>query len=180
MFSIRDTASPTASLLQIRRGVDTRRVEAMAIVRIRGVVARDRHDADNALPNIFKVFCMTRSIFCCVSILALVAAAAPTRAAQQAKTSPPAVIASEGDCEARMRTLDGSGAEGEERLTEKNAVIGFCASEYKRDATIQRLVKECAKYAEQPVLKQQFVAECQLAAFNYANALHTLKAEYRK
>jgi hypothetical protein len=32
---------------------------------------------------------------------------------------------------------------------------------------------------EQPLLKQQFVAECQLAAFNDANALYTLKAEYR-
>ena len=41
-------------------------------------------------------------------------------------------------------------------------------------------MKECARYEEQPVLKQQFVAECQLAAFNYANALYTLKAEYRK
>jgi hypothetical protein len=30
------------------------------------------------------------------------------------------------------------------------------------------------------VLKQQPVAECQLAAFGYANALSTLKAEYRK
>ena len=29
----------------------------------------------------------------------------------------------------------------------------------------------------QPLLKQQFVAECQLAALNYANALHMLKAE---
>ena len=125
------------------------------------------------------VFRMTRSILCCVSILALVAAAAPACAAQQAKTSPPAV-SSEEDCEARIRTLDAAGAEGAERLAEKNAVIGFCATQYKRDATIQRLVKECAKYAEQPVLKQQFVAECQLAAFNYANALGTLKAEYRK
>jgi hypothetical protein len=37
-----------------------------------------------------------------------------------------------------------------------------------------------AKDEEQPVVKQQFVAECQLAAFGYANALRTLKAEYRK
>jgi hypothetical protein len=79
-----------------------------------------------------------------------------------------------------MRKLDASDAEGEERLAEKNEVIGHCASQYKRDKTIERLVKECAKYEEQPVLKQQFVAECQLAAFNYANALRTLKAEYRK
>jgi hypothetical protein len=41
-------------------------------------------------------------------------------------------------------------------------------------------VKECAKYEEQPVVKQQAVAECQLAAFNYANALRTLKAEFGK
>ena len=36
------------------------------------------------------------------------------------------------------------------------------------------------EYEEQPVVKQQFVAECQLAAFNYANALYSLKAEYAK
>ncbi len=79
-----------------------------------------------------------------------------------------------------MQTLDASPAEGEERLTEKHLVIEYCASQYKNDKTIERLVKECAKYQEQPVVKQQFVAECQLAAFNYANALYTLKAEYRK
>ena len=47
-------------------------------------------------------------------------------------------------------------------------------------ATIERLVEQCAKYEEQPVVKQQFVAECQLAAFGYANALRTLKAEHGK
>jgi len=130
---------------------------------------------------------MTRSVLCCVSILALVTAAGLARAAQQGKdkqvsrsAASPAIIASEEDCEARMRKLDASEAEGEERLAEKNEVIGHCASQYKRDATIPRLAKECAKYEEQPVIKQQFVAECQLAAFNYANALRTLKAEYRK
>ena len=41
-------------------------------------------------------------------------------------------------------------------------------------------MKECAKYEEQPVLKQQSVAECQLAAFSYANGLRTLKEEYGK
>jgi len=41
-------------------------------------------------------------------------------------------------------------------------------------------VKECAKFEEQPVVKQQFVAECQLAAFKYANALRALKMEYKK
>jgi hypothetical protein len=30
------------------------------------------------------------------------------------------------------------------------------------------------------VVQQQLVAECQLAAFNYANALRTLKAEYKR
>ena len=29
-------------------------------------------------------------------------------------------------------------------------------------------------------IARQLVAECQLAAFNYANALYALKAEYRK
>jgi len=54
------------------------------------------------------------------------------------------------------------------------------ATEYRHDKTIQRLANECAKYEEQAVVKQQSVAECQLAAFNYGNALYTLKAEYRK
>jgi hypothetical protein len=79
-----------------------------------------------------------------------------------------------------MRKLDASPAEGEERLREKNEVIDSCAGQYKNDKTIVRLVKECAKYIEQPVVKQQSVAECQLAAFNYANALYTLRAEYRR
>jgi len=86
----------------------------------------------------------------------------------------------ENDCEARIRKLDASPAEGEERLREKNEVIDSCAGQYKNDKTIVRLVKECAKYIEQPVVKQQSVAECQLAAFNYANALYTLRAEYRR
>jgi hypothetical protein len=104
------------------------------------------------------------SVVCCVSLLVLVAA--PARAAD--------------DCEARIGKLEASQAEGAERLAEKNAVIGSCASQYKRDKTIEQLVKECRKYEAQPVLQQQFVAECQLAAFNYANALRTLKAESRK
>ena len=109
---------------------------------------------------------MTRSILCFISLLALATAAAPARAAD--------------DCETRIQKLDASQAEGEERLAEKNAVIGHCSRQYRHDKTIERLVKECAKYEEQPVIKRQFVAECQLAAFNYANALRTLKAEYRK
>jgi hypothetical protein len=84
------------------------------------------------------------------------------------------------DCETRIRKLDASQAEGEERLAEKNEVIDYCATQYKKDKKIEMLVKECAKYEEQAVVKQQFVAECQLAAFSYANALHTLKTEYRK
>lgn len=76
--------------------------------------------------------------------------------------------------------LDASQAEGEERLAEKREVIDYCYSQYKRDKTIERLVNDCAKYEEQPVVKQQSVAECQLAAFNYANALRTLKSDYRK
>ena len=65
-------------------------------------------------------------------------------------------------------------------LGRENAVIDYCARQYKSDKTIDALVRECAKYEEQPVIKQQFVAECMLAAYNYANALRTLKAEYRK
>ena len=84
------------------------------------------------------------------------------------------------DCEARMQKLDASNAEGEERLAEKNAAIAVCARQYGRDETIKRLVSACAKFEEQPVVKQQMVAECQLAAFNYANALRSLKADYKK
>jgi hypothetical protein len=84
------------------------------------------------------------------------------------------------NCEARMRKLDASQAEGADRLAEKNAAIDYCDRQYKHDKTIQRLVKECAKYEAQPIIEQQFVAECMLAAFGYANAFYALKAEYRK
>jgi hypothetical protein len=107
-----------------------------------------------------------KSILRSVSILALVTAAAP--------------VGAQDDCEIRMQKLEASQAEGAERLAEKNKVIGHCASQYKRDKAIERLVKDCARYAEQPVVKQQLLAECQLAAFGYANALHMLKSEYRK
>jgi hypothetical protein len=130
---------------------------------------------------------MTKSVFVYASIIALVAAVAPglagdriardTRVPRSA-ASPPAPI--EDDCETRIQKLDASNAEGQERLDEKNALIGFCANQYKHDKTIQRLVAECAKYEEQPVVNQQFVAECQLAAFGYANALRALKAEHGK
>lgn len=129
---------------------------------------------------------MTKSILCCVSALALIAAAPAVHGEQRthnkrvsASAASPRNSTSE-DCEARIQKLDASQAEGEERLAEKNEVIGHCGTAYKHDKTIQRLVNECAKYEEQPVVKQQSVAECQLAAFNYANALHTLKTEYRK
>lgn len=110
---------------------------------------------------------MTNAVVCCVSILALLTATVPARSA-------------EADCEARIQKLDASQAEGEERLAEKQSVIGSCVRQYNNDKTIGRLVKECAKYQEQPVVQQQFVADCQLAAFNYANALYALKAEYGK
>jgi hypothetical protein len=95
------------------------------------------------------------------------------------KTASPADFR-ENDCETRMRKLDQSPAEGVERLAEKNAAIDYCADQYEKDKTIARLVRECAKYEEQPVIKQQFVAECMLAAYTYANALYFLKAEYGK
>lgn len=130
---------------------------------------------------------MTKSGLCCVAALALVAAAAPARCEEQAVAGRHVLAGAaastnsiEGDCETRMRNLDSSQAQGEERLTEKQAVIEDCAKQYRGDKTIGRLVRECAKYEEQPVVKQQFVADCQLAAFNYANALSALKAEYRK
>jgi hypothetical protein len=130
---------------------------------------------------------MTKSILRCDSVLAIViAAVSVTRSEDRAnnkRISPSAASLPNsigGDCEARMQKLDASAAEGEERLAEKNDVIGHCATQYKHDKTIARLVNECAKYEEQAIVKQQSVAECELAAFNYANALHTLKTEYRK
>ena len=84
-------------------------------------------------------------------LIALVAVAVPALSGQLSaddKRALPAAVSktnsSEGDCEARMRKLDASQAEGEERLAEKNSVIDYCASQYKNDKTIARLVKECA------------------------------------
>ncbi len=106
---------------------------------------------------------MSKPVFICALMFILTATA-------------PAVA----DCEASMQKLDASNAEGEERLREKNAAIDLCGLQYERDRTIKQLVKECAKFEAQPVVKQQLVADCQLAAFNYANALRTLKAESKK
>ena len=111
---------------------------------------------------------MTNSTLCCVSILVLVTAAGPARSGEQAakdKHVLPSAFSltnSTGrERQTRIRKLEASQAEGEERLAEKHLVIDYCASRYKNDKTIERLVKECAKYEEQPVVKQQFVAECQ-------------------
>jgi len=114
---------------------------------------------------------MTRAVVIFASLLALVAAATPSLADQQTAKE---------DCGSRIQKLDASNAEGQERLDEKNAVIEVCGRQYARDKTIGDLVKACEKYAEQPVIKQQSVAECQLAAFGYAEALRTLKADYGK
>jgi uncharacterized coiled-coil protein SlyX len=130
---------------------------------------------------------MTKSILCCISVLAFAIAAVPAghgeQRANRNRVSPGAASLANsngGDCEARIRKLEASQAEGEERLAEKNEVINRCTARYKHDKMIERLVSECAKYEEQAVVKQQSVAECQLAAFSYANALHSLKTEYRK
>ncbi len=120
---------------------------------------------------------MTRYILG-VSILAVVAAADLGHAAERGAGVKPGLA--KDDCETAIRKLDASQAEGEERLAAKREVIDQCLRAYKHDKTVARLVKDCAKYEEQPVVKQQFVAECQLAAFNYANALRSLKVEYRK
>jgi hypothetical protein len=130
---------------------------------------------------------MTKSVSVCASIIALVTATPPglagdriagdTRVPRSAASQPASI---EDDCETRIQKLDASSAEGQERLDEKHVVIDFCANQYRHDKTIERLVEQCAKYEEQPVVKQQFVAECQLAAFGYANALRTLKAEHGK
>jgi len=126
---------------------------------------------------------MTRSHIAGVSILALSIATpaiagertAPDTHVARKISSPPKSTGE--DCETRMRKLDASTAEGEERLAEKNKVTGVCAAQYTGDRTIAMLVKQCTKYEEQPVVMQQFVADCQLAAFGYANALRALKAE---
>jgi hypothetical protein len=112
---------------------------------------------------------MTKATLCCLSVFALITAVDPAYSGQN-----------NDDCEGKISKLDASPAEGEERLREKNLVIDYCARQYKDDKTINRLVSECAKYVEQPVIKQQFAAECMLAAYNYANALYTLRAEYGK
>ncbi len=111
------------------------------------------------------------------SVLALLLAATPARAAEPTQQAPNASSTSAGDdCEARIQKLEQSPAEGEDRLREKYAVVEFCNSQYKNDKTIVKLVDECAKYVEQPVMKQQFAAGCMLAAYSYANALSALKA----
>jgi hypothetical protein len=129
---------------------------------------------------------MTKSILCCVAVVALVMAA--TVAGAQQRTDTKRVAPGAGarahstgeDCEAWIRKLDASDAEGEERLRVKNDAIEHCDAQYRRDKTIEGLVRECAKYEEQAIIKQQSVAECQLAAYGYANALYTLRAGYRK
>ncbi|MBU6464761.1 MAG: hypothetical protein KGK01_11650 [Bradyrhizobium sp.] len=113
---------------------------------------------------------MTGVVVTIASLLVLVAATPSLAGEQTAKE----------DCISRIQKLDTSNAEGQERLDEKNAVIAFCSNQYKHDRTIAELVKACARYEEQPVIKQQAVAECQLAAFGYAEALRTLKADYGK
>ena len=114
---------------------------------------------------------MIRVVVIFAPFLALVAAATPSVAGEQTAKE---------DCGSRIQKLDASNAEGQERLDEKNAVIAICTNQYTRNKTIGDLVKACAKYEEQAEIKQQAVAECQLAAFNYAEALRTLKADYGK
>ena len=122
---------------------------------------------------------MTKTVLCCVILIALVMAAAPVGAVEPAASRGAAHI-NPANCEDRIDELETSNAEGEERLVAKRAVIDACFNEFRRDKTIMSLVAQCAKYGEQPVVKQQFVAECQLAAFRYGNALRALKAQYRK
>lgn len=111
---------------------------------------------------------MIRStLICALLIAALTPASAGERSAKD-------------DCGSRIQKLDASNAEGQERLDEKNAAIEVCARQYARDKTVGDLVKACAKYEEQPVVKQQAVADCQLAAFGYAESLRTLKADFGK
>jgi hypothetical protein len=130
---------------------------------------------------------MTKTVVCCVSVIALATAAAPVHAVERIVPDRPILRTAStppnptgDDCEARIEKLDASQAEGEERLAEKRSVIDACVDQYKHDKTIISLVTECEKYEEQPVIKRQFAAECQLAAFKYGNALRELKAQYGK
>jgi hypothetical protein len=130
---------------------------------------------------------MGRGILFCVSIFALVAAvvlfgAAGSTAGDKRvlRIAASTLGVAQDDCEARMQRLEASQAEGEERLAEKQAVIESCLNQYKHDKMIVRLVMDCARYEEQSVVGRQLVAECQLAAFSYANALRTLREEYRR
>jgi len=126
---------------------------------------------------------MLRSLVCRISVAALVAASIPAHADERAAGERPVVLVAQvakEDCEARISKLNGSDTEGDELLAEKDEVIGACASQYRNDKVITGLVKECRKYEEQPVVKQQALAECQLAAYKYANELRVLKAQYRK
>ena len=130
---------------------------------------------------------MAKTVVCYVSVIALVTAAAPVLAVEQTTLDKPVLRSASrppksttDDCEARIEKLDASDAEGEERLFEKRSVIDACFDQYKHDKMIVSLVLECAKYEEQPVVKRQFAADCQLAAFTYGNELRALKAQYRK
>ena len=118
-----------------------------------------------------------KAILCFISIAAFVAAT-PVGAAERTAPGKTAAQSAGDDCEARIEKLDASKAEGEERLSEKRGVIDACSDQYKRSKTIARLLNACAKYEEQPVVKQQFAADCELAAFRYGNALRALKAEH--
>ena len=85
---------------------------------------------------------MTKAIFVGVSIFTVVTAVVPAVAVERTAkelrdtSSPP--NSTKGDCEARIEKLDASNAEGEERLAEKNQVIGFCARDYEHNNTIKR------------------------------------------
>ncbi len=64
------------------------------------------------------------------------------------------------DCESEIDKVEISDAEGQQRLDAMNTAINVCAAQYKRDKKIASLVRECAKYEDQPTVQQQFVAAC--------------------
>ncbi len=76
------------------------------------------------------------------------------------------------DCESEIDKVTISDAEGQQKLDVMNTAINVCAAQFKRDKKITSLVRECAKSE----VEHQFVAQCQIAAFNYANALYGVKA----
>jgi hypothetical protein len=112
---------------------------------------------------------MARAVACCLSVVALVAAAAPARAVGQ--------IARD-DCRARIEGLNASRAEGEHRLAEKHAAIDACMHRYADDKTIVSLVRNAPSTRRSPSSSSRPSPAASSQPSNYGNELRALKAEF--